>query len=319
MFKNKEGKVRSGWKILLTMLVVLGFIFAITLVIQIPLIVYLSKTGDYVVETRYATERGNKILSYYSIVSMFIQEILMILIPIISWTKIEKRPIAEMGLKPVGKHKKEAIIGLLFGFVSISLVFVGIVVSGNVVVTSWKPHFSLGMILWFVMFIFVGFAEEIWGRGYIMAVLRQTKSKVAVVIISAVIFALIHSGNSGIDVLPYINLMLVGVLFAYMFIKSGNIWMSIGYHITWNFFQGFYGFPVSGNGTPSLIQMQYKDNTIWNGGVFGPEGGLFVTFAIVLGVIFVHYYYRKSKYEFLDIAPIEDVKEVEFATAKEEL
>lgn len=316
MIKNKEGKVRSGWKILLTMLIMFASILVVTLIVQLPLIAYLSKTGDYILETRYASERANKIFSYYSKGDMVIQEILMILIPILSFTKFSKQPISNMGLKPIANHKSETIIGLLFGFFSISIVFFGIVFSGNATVTSWKPQFSIGMLGYLVIFIFVGFAEEILGRGYIMSVLRQTKNKVVVVLVSAIIFALLHSGNSGIAVLPYINLMLVGILFSYMYIKSGNIWMSIGYHITWNFFQGFYGFPVSGNGTPSLIQLQYNENTIWNGGVFGPEGGLFVTFVIVIGAFFVHYYYRESDYEFLNETPIEENKAVEPVTVE---
>ncbi len=318
MFKNKDGKIRSGWKILLTTLVLFGFILTITFILQIPLIAYLTKTGDFDVATQFASERGKQIMSYYSKIAMVVQEVLMIIIPIISWTKFSKQPLRAMGLDSLGVHKMEMLSGFVFGFVSISLVFAGIVVSGNATVTSWKPQFSLDMILWLVFFIFVGFAEEIFGRGYIMAILRQTKSKVMVVLVSAIIFALLHSGNSGIGLIPYINLMLVGVLFAFMFIRSGNIWMCIGYHITWNFFQGFYGFPVSGIGTPSLIQMTYKENTIWNGGIFGPEGGLFVTIIIIVGVFFVHVYYKDSTYEFLNEISEKNTNDYEFAAVKDD-
>lgn len=306
MLKNKEGKVRSGWIILLTMVAGFGLLTALTTVIQIPIVSYLTSTGDYDLATQYASDKAIRIINIYSYVSMFLQELVMIIIPILAWTKFVKEPISSMGLKPIKEHKKELLFGLLFGFVSITIVFAAIVLSGNAVVTSWKPTFSVGMIVWFVIFIFVGFAEEIFGRGFIMAALRRTKNKWMVLIISAAIFSLMHSGNQGIGLIPYLNIVLVGVLFGFMYYLSGNIWMCIGYHITWNFFQGFYGFPVSGSGTPSLFQMEYVTDTVWNGGTFGPEGGLFVSIIILFGLILVLRYYKNSDYDFMSELPKEE-------------
>jgi membrane protease YdiL (CAAX protease family) len=103
-------------------------------------------------------------------------------------------------------------------------------------------------------------------------------------------------------VVPFINIVLAGLLFAYMYIKSGSIWMSIGYHITWHFLQGcVYGFPVSGTGGQGIISTQYARDTILNGGAFGPVGGLLVTAVIILGFVFVKWYYRDSLFQFMDM------------------
>jgi membrane protease YdiL (CAAX protease family) len=109
-----------------------------------------------------------------------------------------------------------------------------------------------------------------------------------------------HSSNSGIGMLPYINLILAGILFAYMYLKSGNLWMCIGYHITWNYFQGYvYGFKVSGMKTYGILSTSYHSGNILNGGAFGPEGGLFVTAVMLAGLLFVWYYYRNHNYDFI--------------------
>jgi membrane protease YdiL (CAAX protease family) len=148
----------------------------------------------------------------------------------------------------------------------------------------------------------VGIAEEVLGRGYMMSVLRQTKSMPIIVSVSGAIFSLIHMGNSGFDMIPFINIVLVGMLFAYMYLKSGNIWMPIGYHITWNYFQGnVYGFLVSGLETQGIITTELSKYNIINGGDFGPEGGLVVTATILMGFIFVKGYYQKKSFNFLEM------------------
>ena len=129
-----------------------------------------------------------------------------------------------------------------------------------------------------------------------MSVLKQTRNIWLILIGPALIFAALHLGNEGIDVLSFINLFLVGVLFAYMFMKSKNIWMPIGYHITWNYFQGYiWGFGVSGISVDGLYKIENVTNNIINGGAFGPEGGIIVTIVTCLMFIFVYWFYRDEK------------------------
>ena len=312
MFKNKEGKVRSGWKIALVMAVCLAITTIFSLVIAGPTTFILIAKGDLDVSTMVYTERGQQIMNQINTVMMFIQEIVFILTPVIAWKFIMKRNLSDMGLTPVKKHSKELMIGLLLGIVSITVVFVALLMTGNTMVNSWNPHFSISQLIYLVIFIFVGFAEEIFSRGFIMSVLRQTKNIAVIYIVSSILFALLHSGNSGIGIVPYINLTLVGVLFAYMFVRSGNLWMCIGYHITWNYFQGYvYGFKVSGTDSVGIITTSIGQENIFNGGAFGPEGGLFVTAVILLGFLFTKYYYRNSQYNFIASDQITESNSIE--------
>ena len=304
MFKNKDGKVRSGWKIA----AVTGVFFAITLIIGSILGaiigVILIAQGNFDMTTMDYTEAGTAMISQLNLVSMFIQEFLMILTPIIAWKYVMKRPLSNMGLTKLKKSWKDLSVGLIFGIISMTVVFVILLITNQASVETWKPSFSIDMIIYLVLFVLVGLAEEIYGRGFIMSTLRQTKSIPAVLIISSVLFALLHGANAGIGILPLINLTLIGLLFAYMYIRSGKIWMCIGYHITWNYFQGnVFGFKVSGTTTKGLLTTSIEKSTILNGGNFGPEGRLFVTAVILIGFLFVKYYYCKSEFDFLASEP----------------
>lgn len=304
MFKNKEGKVRSGWKIAAVFGIFLGINLVIGTIIGTVATVVLITAGNLDPMTMQYTADGTQMMNQLNLILMFIQEIIMIFTPIIAWKYVMKRPLTNMGFGSIKIHGKEFITGLLFGIVSMTIVFMALLLSGNATVTSWTPVFSLNTLIYLVLYILVGFAEEIFGRGYIMATLRQTRNIPVVILVSAIIFALLHGMNPGIGILPLINLTIFGILFAYTYLKSGNIWMAIGYHITWNYFQGnVFGFKVSGTNTGGILTTTYENNTIINGGDFGPEGGLFVTAILLLGFVFVTYYYRNSTFDFLSTEP----------------
>lgn len=300
MFKNKEGKVYSGWKIIGMMAVTLSALTVASILIGIIAGIIISPrlAESGTIDTNALFTESEKYL--LDIISYFLQETVMIVIPIIIWKFFIKRPLTNMGLAPISKHAKELAIGLAFGVVSITVVFAALILSGSAKVETWKPNFSWDQLIFLVVFILVGLAEEIFTRGYIMSVLRQSRNLPLVIIVSSVIFALMHSMNSGIGAIPYLNLALVGILFAVMYIRSGNLWMCIGYHITWNYFQGYvYGFKVSGNESNGILTTVAEKYSFLNGGDFGPEGGIFVTIVILLGLLFVMKFYKKSEFDFI--------------------
>ncbi|SCP97801.1 CPBP family intramembrane glutamic endopeptidase [Anaerobium acetethylicum] len=311
MFKNYEGKVRSGWKIL----GVTAVFFALTVVCSFIgglILAGVTVARGFNPITYLTTEDGLKLMGTFEKILMFAQELIMIFTPLIAWRFIMKRPLSNMGLGSIKKHGKDLTAGLLFGAVSMSIVFAVIVMTGSGVVASWTPQVSTDTFVYLLLFILVGFAEEIYGRGFIMSALRQTRNVPVVVIVSSIIFSLLHSMNPGINFVSYFNIFLVGLLFAYMYLKSGNIWMCIGYHITWNYFQGnVFGFPVSGTNTQGLISTTYPKENAINGGVFGPEGGLVVTAILIFSFLVVKRFYKNAEFDFLAGEPVVEMAGVE--------
>jgi len=77
-----------------------------------------------------------------------------------------------------------------------------------------------------------------------------------------------------------------------MFIKTGRLWASIGFHFSWNFVQGFiFGIPVSGVFLPeSALMSTVLIGPVWlTGGAFGVEGGAVCTLVLLLGLLFIHF------------------------------
>ena len=301
VFKNKYSEVRSGWKITLT--IILGF----TLIL-IPTIISSSmfltseiakNGGDIAIATEVL--KSNK---FYFATSIIMQNIGLIAGSFIVWKIFEKKKIRFMGLINIKEGYKDLGVGLALGAVTISIVAIVLLLIGSVKLVNpiTSPRFTSDLLSGMAIFIAVGFGEEIFGRGYCMSVLKQTRNKWIVLIVSSIIFAAMHLGNDAIGVIPLINLFLIGGAFGYMFMKSSNIWMPIGFHITWNYFQGYiWGFEVSGNKVNGMYQIETVKDSILNGGAFGAEGGLVVTFITILTIWFVAIYYKdRSMDKFLE-------------------
>lgn len=294
IFKNKDNQIRSGWKIVLACLLFSLIIITINIIIGVIIgIVYaykgtndLSSVGNFL-----SGDLGMLISSLLNNGGFIITSILL-------WKLLDKKNIKDMGITNIKNGKKELLTGLIMGAVSITVVCIALLLLKQVKLTNSisSPNISVSPVIGLITFTLVGFGEEIFGRAYVMSVLKQTKNKWAIIIISSAIFSALHLFNNSIGILPVINLFIVGVLFGYMFMKSRNVWMPIGFHITWNYFQGYiWGFQVSGNEVKGLYQVEIVANNYINGGQFGPEGGLVVTFILLILFAIVGVYFKDKE------------------------
>ena len=204
---------------------------------------------------------------------------------VLLWRFVNKGTLKELGFRG---SLKDLAFGLLLGAVSIAVIFFILLASGNVTLANslLKPEFSVYSLSFLVLFILVGFSEEIFFRGYVMSTMESRGNpKWLIYVVSAVVFSLAHGMNPNVSILGLVNIALVGILFAYMFDATKSLWLPIGYHITWNYFQGnVFGFAVSGTTPHGMYTISTEDgNALLTGGAFGLEGGLLATLLIVLG------------------------------------
>lgn len=235
-------------------------------------------------------------LIFSSSVINYIQEVMLIAVPILIWKFVEKKPLYKMGFERGNKSVMDFIVGLILGAVSISIVFVILLISKNVLLISNidKPKFDMNALNGFILCIMTGFAEEIFFRGYCLKSICEKSSKLTAVIISSILFSVLHIGNPNVKPLFFINIVLIGILFSYMALEV-NIWLPIGFHSMWNYFEGnIWSFPNSGIVTKGIYSTKFVSNNVINGGLVGPEGGLAATFVILIGIL-VLYLIRDKK------------------------
>lgn len=300
IFVNKNSQVRSGWKIAT---VFSSFFLATNIITGVIIAGYTTfliankkvASNDFTAFVKEINRMVTNINSPLGFTCNLTQCLCMILFILLFWKVFDKKPIREIGLISIKVGYKDLIKGLIFGAVSLVLVFIFLLVSGSITLVNplSKPNFSLSLITGLIIFIFVGINEEMFSRGYCITVLKQTGSRWLPVVLSSVIFALMHSFNPGMSLFSYINLFLYALLAAYMYIKSNNLWLPIGYHIAWNYFQGnVFGFLVSGQGAEGIYTLKNSTDNLLNGGKFGPEGGIVVTAILIAGFIYMWKFYK---------------------------
>ena len=186
--------------------------------------------------------------------------------------------------------------GFCIGIINLLLVFLCIAATGcyQIDVISWDfPQIISNLSL----FLLVAVSEEIICRGILLRTIEQNWSLTAGIIVSAVVFGVWHWSNDNATVFSTINLMIDGCMFAFAFKYHDTLWLPIGMHWSWNFFQGsVLGFNVSGTESPySVVTPVIEGKEIITGGLFGIEGSVFMIPVGLLFIWYFYYLYKRSK------------------------
>lgn len=138
-----------------------------------------------------------------------------------------------------------------------------------------------------VGYVIQGSTEEIVFRGWLLPTLGVSIKPWIAILISSLLFALLHGANDNITLFAIVNLILFGVFISLFALREGSIWGVCAWHAIWNWLQGnFYGLEVSGRKESiSLLNLQETGPDWLTGGKFGPEGGFVVTIILLLGIV----------------------------------
>lgn len=211
----------------------------------------------------------------------------------------ERRSLLSVGLRDrrgAGRFVTGFAVGLvLFGLALGLLVlfggYSGDVTEGHTTTGSAAVWIVLSLIpVWIVQ----SSTEEVVVRGYLLQWhgLKLTNGWVAV-IAPSILFAVVH-----LDFHPLVlvNIFLFGVLFSFISLAQGSIWLAAGIHTAWNMAQSnIFGLP----GESSLREVTVfafgpdpGGSTVLTGGEYGVEGSVLTTVILALAVALAYRYYR---------------------------
>ncbi len=168
---------------------------------------------------------------------------------------LDKRSFESLGLKLDQHTLLDILAGIGVSFVQMGFIYVVMLALGWLTFEGFAWEFDpinvviTNVITFLIVFIFVGWNEELLSRGYHLQTIASGLNLFWGVVISSAVFGLLHLGNPNATWVSAAGIFFAGVFLAYGYIRTKQLWLPIGLHIGWNFFEGVgFGFPVSGLG-----------------------------------------------------------------------
>ena len=207
-------------------------------------------------------------------------------------------------------------LGLKFNPRAIGDIFIGIAIAGLMMLLIYVLEYIFGWLefegfVWqtqpgqrvlystlemVLLFCIVAVDEELLSRGYHLQNLEDGINLPWGVILSSVIFAYMHSKNPNFTIAAGLGLLAAGLFLGLAYVLTRQLWLPIGLHIGWNFFEGtVFGFQVSGLDTFRIIEQTVRGPQIITGGPFGPEAGIILLPGLALGTLLVYLYARTRR------------------------
>lgn len=152
-------------------------------------------------------------------------------------------------------------------------------------------------------FAVVALEEEFHYRGYGLYTLSQGMGFWPAAVLLSPAFGYSHLGNPGENWLGVFNAYAGGLLFCLLLRRSGNLWLPIGFHASWDWAQTyFYGIPDSGHTLPGhLFNGNFVGPRWLTGGSVGPEGSVLLTLLLVVFCLCVAAWLRETRYPTQDV------------------
>lgn len=206
---------------------------------------------------------------------------------------IDKEKFVNLGFQ-VKDRMKDISFGLLLGFLIIGSGLVLLLALNQVEFQKMQFNFK-ELLLAVLMYIIVAITEEVLFRGYVLRNFMNSFNNYIALVISSVFFALAHGFNPDMDWFSFLSIFLAGILLGASYIYTKNLWFPIALHFSWNFFQTFFGFNVSGQEFYSFIVITINSKNRINGGDFGFEGSILSLIAQLLVITLIFFYYEHIK------------------------
>jgi CAAX protease family protein len=215
-----------------------------------------------------------------------IGDLMAAVIPAVVLIRVEGRPWSAYGLPLTQAFGRRFWMGVLWGFVAISVVIVAL---------YGAQAFSFGHFVlhgkrllrfaafWTIYFVLVGLFEDFLFRGYSQFTLAQGIGFWPAAIVLSCIFGLIHRANEGERWSGVVVAILIGLFFCLTLRRTGSLWFAIGFHAAWDWGETFfYSVPDSGTVWPGHLLSSSLRGPEWlTGGSVGPEGSL-LCFAVIM-------------------------------------
>lgn len=213
---------------------------------------------------------------------------------------VDRLPWSTIGLDTLAASPRLLLRGAVFGGLTIGLASVALISINELRIDQAAPGnwwAAAGTATWILLP--AAFFEELFIRGYAFAVLRRAAGWKMALIVTSVVFGLLHSWNPGADAESILAVTVAGFFLGAIFLATRSLYAAGAAHFAWNWVMaGALHTPVSGLplATPDYKVVDAGPDWL-TGGPWGPEGGVAAVVAM-FAVLFYLYgrYLRRMEW-----------------------
>lgn len=261
---------------------------------QIPAFYIICFVTLGILEVVVAASRGVMTLDARDVLLQWLSLASVVLATWIMLRRVDRLPWSTVGLdraaaSPSLLLKGVAVGGLTIGVASVLLFATGMLRIDQTIPGSWWGEAWHSMIL----FLPAAFFEELFIRGYVFAVLRRAAGWKLALIVTSVVFGLLHAWNPNPDPESILAVIVAGFFLGAIFLATRSLYAAGAAHFAWNWvMSGALHIAVSGvpSGDPDYRIVETGPDWL-TGGPWGPEGGL-----VAVAAMFVVFFYLYGRY-----------------------
>lgn len=283
IFLNPAGRVRSGWRFLIFIL-----LFTLILVPGAGILNFVLSS----LPIGYA--QGSLLFISVNFGAAFLVALGA------GWLcgkLLEGLPFRALGAAFTKNWLKDLGLGLVIGGATFCAAVVIAILFGGLGFHVNRQHGASAILLTLgvsmVVFIVGAAFEEAFCRGYILQTFVRARLAWLAILLTSLFFAAGHLRNPSINWIALINTALAGVWFSIAYLKTRTLWLPFGMHFMWNWVQGsVFGIEVSGlteiSTAPLLIEVD--QGPAWlTGANYGLEGSVTCTIILIASTLAIHF------------------------------
>ncbi len=281
-FYNNSGRLRSGWRFAMFLLM---FIFA-SLVLSV-----VMQGISAALNAEFAGGSG-----VFLLVSSILSLAAALAVGWLAGRFFEGLPFRALGASFTSGWAQNLVLGLLIGGATITLAVAIAFIGGNFrLKMNSAPAAAIAdtAVRSLVIFAAAAAFEEALFRGYILQTFSRAGLAWFAIAMTSAFFGVVHLGNPNAGIISTANTVLAGVWFGVAYLKTRDLWFPFALHFVWNWMQGsVFGIEVSGL-TEIVREPLFREadaGPVWlTGGDYGIEGGIACTIAIAASIAAIHF------------------------------
>jgi hypothetical protein len=213
------------------------------------------------------------------IVSAWLMLLAAVAVHVLMLRLVERRPWRDVGLGPHDARPGVLGAGALVGAVAVGLPTLALLAAGWFRVDA-APAAGAGgwvraAVAMLAMMAPAALFEELVFRGYPFLVLRESTGPGAALVLTSLLFGIVHAQNPGATPGALAIVALAGLFLGGVLLATGSLWAAWTAHLAWNWTLGALlhtevsGLPFA---TPGYRMIETGPDWL-TGGMWGPEGG----------------------------------------------